>query len=171
MAITKKVVVDCMKRELAQSLKDRKPNKPMHQRPLWAWMRGAHISDNPSKIEMVLDNKCRWPWKTLKASGEVFTIRIESKKTLPWIQKRWLHEYIARKYQGAYGYAQNRLSDDFSFNQTTERLATNCEIQVNEFIAVCLEKCGIEQHKIPLRLILSAELSCLINLKFMELYL
>ena len=170
MSVTKKMIVDCMRREMAIAIPQRSKSMPSHQVPLWAWMQGAKLVGRHSRIEAVLDNQCRWPWRTLNASGHTFIHRVLKKKSLPWLQKNWLHAYIARRYQGAYEYPMFKTWHDFNYTQKQLESADAAEYQTLRIFESCLEKLKIKQHEIPLRLILSAELSALINLKFMEFY-
>lgn len=170
MGIPKKTIVDCMKRERLQAIPQRNKRRPQHQVPLWAWMRGAHLSSNPSKIEKVLANECHWPWYTLSASGYVFMERITAKRSLPWVQRNWLYDYITRRYQGHYKNRYHCVTDDFQMPEERKAWAMHSQREVEKLLDECLEKAGGERSAIPLRLILSPELSCLINLKFMEYF-
>jgi len=170
MAITKKMVMDCMRREIALSLPVKKKTNHHHQRPLWAWMQGAKLSAGPSRIEAVIANQCRWPWRTLNASGHTFVHRVFKKKTLPWLQKNWLLDFISRRYQGSYGYSRFQICHDHNFKTNKLLDANEASLKTWQFFESCLDKLGVKYFDVPLRLILSAELSALINLKFMEYY-
>lgn len=170
MAITKKMFVECIKREVALSLPVRKKTNLDHQRPLWAWMQGAKKCAGRSKIEAVLSNQCGWPWYSKNAAGQVFCTRIKNKKSLTWIQKTLLREYVSRNYPGRHEHTYWGVDLDISFPDQKKVLGKYCAGSVEKFFYECMEKAKINPNQSPLRLILSPELSILINLKFMELY-
>ena len=98
--------------------------------------------------------------------------RIFSKKpNLTAIQKNWLTSFVESNFPGRYSYGKHRISDEISvpFNKKQKVAAANNN--VSDFLDECLDKAKVNRNKIPLRLILSDELSCLINIKFLEYYL
>lgn len=164
-----------MRREVANSIPERKrviTFETENKHPLFAWIIGANKVAGKSPIECVLDNQTRWPWTTLSASGYVFMDRILSKKpTLTVIQKNWLRLFVESNFPGRYRDRVYRISDEISvpFNKKQKVAAANNN--VSDFLDECLDKAKVNRNKIPLRLIFSDELSCLINIKFLEYYL
>jgi hypothetical protein len=165
---------DCIKRELALSLPVRKRNAAdRNKRPLFAWLRGTPKCNTESPIALLKKNQARWPWYTLNTAGyEVFK-KVTKTKEMTFLQSRWLMDLIAKTYPGRYDGNPHLTSIDawFDFKPTDRQRALRAAHETEVFINAAFEKLGIDWNCTKsLRLIKSPELSCIINLKFMELY-
>ena len=167
MPITQSMVRSCIRREVASAIPEKKKrNLEQHQRPLFAWIIGAHKIGGKSPIECVRDNQTRWPWHTLSASGHEFVRRVSKKRNLTFVQKQWLYDYISNRYQGRYESRYYTVRDAHWGAKDPNGLITR---SIYEFVDKCLQKEKLTEP--PLKLILSDEFSCLIELKTLEKFL
>lgn len=172
--VKKSVFLDCIRRELSASLPEKNRQKNFHKHPLFAWLIGAYKIKGKSPIECVVDNQTRWPWTRLCDSGYYFVERVLKKKSnLSPLQKRMLYNYVQRRFPGHYRgsnyeYGLHSILDICIDDKAKARLAY---MNLNDFFDKCIVSAGLDGKEIPLRLILSTELTCLLNLKFMEFYL
>jgi hypothetical protein len=172
MAITKKMMLDCIKRECKLEIPERKRKGPSHQHPLFAWIKGAPKIQGKSRIQCVLDNQARWPWTTLNSVGYDFKDRITKKRNLSFVQNNLLQIYIQHRFPGRYQWDSSYFPADFYLLAEKNQRIRSAGRATSIFVDECLkEKNLCAYKKMPLRLILSPEFCILINLKFMEYYL
>ncbi len=158
---------DCIRREIKSAIPEKeKRGLAYHQRPLFAWIQGAHKVTGKSPIECVKENKTSWPWTTLNASGNEFVRRISKKKNLCFVQRTWLYDYIAKRYQGHYKDGRYNVRDVHYFVDDKHGLITRA---IYDLVSKCLEKEKVTEP--PLRLIFSQEFALLIDIKTMEMVL
>lgn len=164
MAITQSMLRDCIRREVSGAIPEKtKRALTREQIPLFAWIQGAHKIKGKSPIECVVENKTHWPWVNLNSSGHEFVRRVQKKKKLTFVQRQWLYDYIAHRYQGRYEDRYYTVKDVHYGVRDEHNLITS---SIYEFVNKCLAKEGVTQ--IPLRLILSNEFACLIEMKTLE---
>lgn len=172
MAITKKLVTDFIKQEIAFAIQEKKcSRKSNHQHPLFAWIQGAHKIQGKSKIHCVADNQTSWPWHTQNAAGYEFLRRLNKKRKLSFLQKTWLSLYVERRFCGVYRDRYSHVCDEFSVPDERKNAVLSASMETTKFISSCMEKAGVNPNDPPLRLILSAQLTIFIHLKFMEYFL
>jgi len=172
MAITQKLMVDFLKQEVALAIPERKcSRRSNHQHPLFAWIQGAHQIKGKSPIYCVVDNQTSWPWRTQNAAGYQFLWRVNKKSKLSFLQKTWLANYVQQRFCGVYRQNYVPIDQEFLIPEKRKGAAFLASRKVEEFLSICMKKAGIKPNDPPLRLILSAQLTIFIHLKFMEYFL
>lgn len=177
LTLHKRDVVAILKAEMARVLPEKPRNPHNSKHPLWAWLRGAHAKRGP-RVFQVVANQAQWPWTTQNAAGYNFVKRWG--RGLTWIQLHWLLNYTSRRYPGVYkhsrgehyGLADVNGRDPQSYaggDWASQARAMGAGRKTQEYFADVLSAVGVVGD-VPLRLILSQELACLIQIKFLEFY-